>query len=198
MAVAAEQDELDKRRESLKQNRAALPEKEKQLEQVRKDYNIAKASTYALNSDAEALQLAKELVLQMDRQAKTLDIDLAGIRGKLKVIDTYLAKSDLDNNVIETLEAQQIEQTIELSGLEARRQAIRRVRDEQRRFCTVMHALNDLERSVGQMKDAINRDEEIISGITHRLRNPLGQMVPPQVYQNKVILYPIAAKNLQN
>jgi len=198
MAVASEREELEQCQERLKQNQAALPEKERQLEDMRKQYEATKSSTYPLSSEYEARKLAEELVLQMDRQAKTLDIELAGVRGKLKVIDEYLGKPNLDNNVIETLEAQRIEQTIELSGLEARREAIHRIRDEQRRFCRLLEIVNDLERSVGQMKNTITRDQEIITGITNRLANPSGYMVPPKIYQNKVILHPIAPEDAQN
>jgi len=197
-SIGFEKEELTKRQERLKQNQAALPEKEKQLEQVQKDYEAAKSSTYPLNSKEEAAQLAKELVLQMDRQAKTLDIDRAEVRGKLRVIDEYLAKPDLGNNVIETLETQKIELLIELSGLEARRQAIRNFRDEQQRFCTLFHAREELAGAVGQLKDTLKRDEEVIRGITWRLENPPDYMQPPKVYQNKVIIYPIEAADAQN
>ena len=197
-SMGFEKEELKKRQERLKQNQAALPEKEKQFEQAEKDYKVAKSATYPLSDDGEAAQLARELILQMDRQAKTLDIDQAGLRGKLEVIDQYLSRPDLNNDVIETLEAQRIELMIELSGLEARRRAIRQIRDEQHRFCTLLDAWDELMRSVAQMRKALKDDEAVIRGITGRLKKPSGSLVPPKVYENKVIIYPIEAKDSQN
>jgi len=192
-SIGFQKEELQKRQERLKQNQVALPEKEKQFKQVEKDYKVAKSATYPLSDDGEAAQLARELILQMDRQAKTLDIDQAGARGKLEVIDQYLSRPDLSNDVIETLEAQRIELMIELSGLEARRRAIRQIRDEQHHFCTLLDAWDELMRSVAQMKQALKEDEEVIRGIAGRLKNPSGDLVPPKVYQNKVIIYPVEA-----
>jgi len=195
-SIALEGEELKKRQQRLKQNQAVLPEKEKQLKQAEKDYEVAKSSTYPLNSEEEAAKLAKELMLQMDRQVKTLEIDLAEIRGKLEVIEQYLSRP-LDNNVIETLEAQKIELMIELSGLEARRQAIRKIRGEQQRYCTLLNARNELKNSVGQLKSSLKRDEEVIRGITSRLKDPPDYMQPPKVYQNEIILHPIESADSQ-
>ncbi|MBN1363021.1 MAG: hypothetical protein JW993_20650 [Sedimentisphaerales bacterium] len=197
-STAMYQRELTEYRQRLAENQKALPEQQKLLEQAQQSYERAKKSTYPLNTDEEASQLAKELVLQMDRQIKTLDIDLAGVRGKLKVINEYLARQDLDNDVIETLEAQRIEQTIELSGLEARRQAIRQVRDEQQRFWDLVRLRTEREDSVKKLKKALEQDEERIRGTTGVLEHGWGDTVPPAVYQNKVILYRIEAKDSQD
>ncbi|UCD52875.1 MAG: hypothetical protein JSW27_09595 [Phycisphaerales bacterium] len=196
--AAYQRSELKKYQETRKHSQAALPKKDKQLEQVQKDYEAAKLATYPLNSEEEAAQLARELVLQMDRQAKTLDIDRAGVRGKLEVIGQYLARSDLDNHVIETLEAQRIELLVELNGLEARREAIQQIRDEQHRFCTLLGARNELKTSVEQLKEALEKSADIIRTITGHLKNPLPYMQPPKVYQNKVIIYPVEVADSQN
>lgn len=196
--IALEREQLKKCQESLKQNQVILPEKEKQLEQAEKDYKTAKSSTYPLNSEEDAAKLAKELILQMDRQAKTLDIDRAEVRGKLEVIDQYLSRPDLSNDVIERLEAQNIELMVELSGLEARREAIGKIRDEQQRFCILLHAREELAGAVKQLKDTLERDEEIMRGITWRLENPPDYMQPPRVHQNKVFIYPIESVDARN
>ena len=197
-SIAFYRSDLNKYTQRLDENQAVLPKKQKQLEQVQQSYEAARESTYPLNSDDEASQLAQELVLQMDRQAKTLDIDLAGVRGKLKVINEYLRRPDLNSDVIETLEAQRIEQMIELSGLEARRQAIRQIRGEQQDFCVLVRQRNELHDSVKHLKETVDQDKERIRGMTALLAHPRGDMLPPEVYQNKVILYPIAAKDSQD
>jgi hypothetical protein len=190
--------ELKKRQESLKQNRVVLPEKEKQLEQAEKDYEAVKTAMYPLHTQGEAEELAKELILQMDRQSKTLDIDWAGLRGKLQVIEDYLSRPDLNSNVVETLEAQRIELLIELSGLEARRKAIAGIHDEQRLFCSRLEARNELNNAVRQLRETLKRDEETIHATTWRIENPPDYMQPPKVYQNKIFIHPIESVDAQN
>jgi hypothetical protein len=182
----------------LEESQATLPEKQKQLEQVEKRYQQAKDSTYPLNSDEEASQLAKDLVLQMDRQVKTLDIDLAGVRGKLEVINEYLSRPDLSTEAIETLEAQRIEQMIEMSGLDARRRAIGQVRDEQQRFWDLVRQRYELQNAIERLEREIERNQERTRNLTYRLEHPFGDMVVPPVYLNKVILYPIATGDSQD
>ena len=48
-----------------------------------------------------------------------LDIDWAGLQGKLQVVEEYLARPDLNSDATETLEGQRIELMVEMSGLEA-------------------------------------------------------------------------------
>lgn len=190
-SIDFERQELKKRQESLKQTQAALPEKEKQLEQAETDYKSVKAAMYPLHTEGEASELAKELILQMDRQSKTLDIDWAGLQGKLQVIEEYLARPRLNSDVVETLEAQRIELMVEMSGLEARRKAIAGIHEGQRLFCTRLEARSELEYAVRQLRETLKRDEEAIRARTRRLENPPDYMQPPKVYQNKIILYPI-------
>jgi uncharacterized protein YdcH (DUF465 family) len=188
------QDALAKEKQSLKENQAALVEKQKQFEEGQRQYETAKESTYPLIGDDEASQLAKELVLQMDRQAKTLDIDLAGVQGKLQVINEYLLRPDLDNDVIERLEVQKIEQMIELTGLEARRQAIERIRAEQQHFRTLVRQHSELHNSVKTLEQDVSQNERGIRELTDLLEHPKPFMLPTQVYQGKVILYHIRAQ----
>lgn len=184
--------------ESLKQTQAVLPEKEKQLEQAEKDYKSVKAAMYPLHTEGEAAELAKELILQMDRQSKMLDIDWAGLQGKLQVVEEYLARPDLNSDVTETLEGQRIELMVEMSGLEARRQAIQQIRDEQQRFCTLFRAREELVGAVQELRESLKRAERAIRSRIRRIENPPDSMRPPKVYQNKILIYPIESGDVQN
>ncbi len=197
-SIGFDRDRLAEAKRLLQESQATLPEKQKQLERVQQRYEQAKESTYPLNTDQEASQLAKDLVLQMDRQVKTLDIDLAGVRGKLEVINEYLSRPDLSKEAIETLEGQRIDQMIEMSGLEARRRAIRQVRDEQQRFWDLFRQRRDLQNAIELLELDIERNEDRTRNLTYRLEHPFGDMVVPPVYQNKVILYAIRAKDSQD
>ena len=91
-----------------------------------------------------------------------------------------------------------IELMVEMSGLEARGQAIRRIRDEQQRFCTLFQAREGLAGTVEQLRDTLKHDQEVIDGITSRLKNPPVYMRLPEVYQNKIVIHPIEGVYTQN
>ncbi len=192
-----EQRDLDKYTQRLEENETALPAKEKQFEEVRRQYQAVKDEIYPLNSDREAAQLAKELIQQMDKEAKTIDIDLAGVRGRLKIIDKYLAGT-LSASLRERLEGTRIEQMVELGGLEARQQAIQQVRGQQQRFFALVRQREDLSISITGLKEDIGRDQERVNAVKHRLEHPWGDMLPLAVYQDKVILYHVKAEDSQN
>lgn len=192
-----EQRNLDKYTQRLEENERTLPEKEKQFEEVQRQCQTVKDEIYPLNDDREAAQLARELIQQMDKEAKTIDIDLAGVRGRLKMIDQYLAKP-LSESLRERLEGTRIEQMVDLAGLEARQQAIQQVRGQQQRFFTLVRQRDDLDISIMQLKEDIRQDQERVNAAKHRLEHPWGDMLPLAVYQDKVILCHVQAKDSQN
>ncbi|MBP8303941.1 MAG: hypothetical protein KBE04_07430 [Phycisphaerae bacterium] len=190
---------LAEARQRLEQNQAVLPKKEEELKTVEKQYEQAKDAAYPHLNDEEASQAAKDTLLQMDREMRTLDIDLAGVQGKLRVIDQVLDKPTRGDGKIvnERIEALKTEQMIELSSIEAKRQAIEQVRGEQRRFRGLCLERQDLPRTIGALKEALARDKGAIERATFDLEHPSPQndLLPLPVYQNKVLIYPIQPKD---
>ena len=127
----------------------------------------------------------------MDKQGDTLDIELAGIRAKLEVIADYLSRADLANHIAERLEGLRIDQMIELSSIEARREAIEKIVSVEKEFCRLYWEHRKLQQSVPSLRSAIERDKKRIEEMTATLEHPPGYMRPPQIFENKVVIYPI-------
>jgi len=178
-----------------------LPEKQKQADQIKPKYNEIKNSRYFSLSDVGAYEKAEENMLEMDKMLDILEIDLAGIRGKMSIINEY-RKTPQDMQAIERrrqlpegmlvkLEQMFVEQTIELKSAEARQQAATKIRDRDKTFIDMFNEWNNLEEQVYKLKANLESAEKQVKEIEERLTNPEPYMLPPVIYQNKVTIYPV-------
>jgi len=194
---------LDGLKREARQTEAELSENEERLKEVNSQYDQRKVALYPFLTDDEAAQLARELVFQMDKEGKMLEIELAGIRAKLEVIDGYCSGSSsskyrITSEKTERLEAMYIDLMIELSGLEARREAIERNRTAERQFYSLYSERRQLSQVVPSLRSALKDKNQQIERVTAQLERPSGEMVPPEVYENKVVIYPIQSEDSQN
>jgi chromosome segregation ATPase len=186
---------LDESRKSLERRQTELAETEKQRKEIEPRYKQFKQNVHPHLHDNKAEELAKETIVQMDKQGNTLNIELAGIRAKLKVIDEYLEVHSGANPNIERLEALRIDQLIELSSLEARREAIERIVALEQEFCRLFAERIEVGATISSLRRAIGKDKERIAEMTNRLANADEGMKPPQVFENKIVIYPIVAED---
>ena len=170
------------------QRRGRLAEQEKRFEEVESQYGQSKENLHPRLEDEEAAQLAKDLVFQMDKESKMLDIELAGTRAKLEIIEGYLQRQN-PKNVSERLEALKIDQMIELGSLNDREKAVEQISTAEREFYSLYRERTQLQQSIPSLRRALEDDEEKIVNYTARLKHPSGRMVPPKVYKGKVMIY---------
>lgn len=194
---------VDGLKKEAEQREVELSEKDKRLKEVDSKYDQRKKALYPHLRDDEAAQLAKELVFQMDKEGKMLDIELAGIRAKLEIINEYLSGSSsskyrITGQKIERLEAMYIDLMIELSGLQARREAIERIRTAEQGFYSLYRERKQLNQIVPSLRSALKGKKQRVERETTKLERQSGELVPPKVYENKVIIYPIQATDPQN
>jgi len=187
---------LDEAKQELQKRQLELAEKEKRLKEIEPQYNQQKENLHPHLSDDEVVQLAKELIFQMDKQGNTLDIELAGIRAKLGIIEEYLQKHN-PKNVSERLEAMKIDQMIELGGLEARREAIEKVRTAEQGLYSLYSERLQLNKTLPGRRGYVKRRPDEIKLSTAELERTSGWLVPPQNEERKVTIYPIEAEDSQ-
>jgi len=75
-----------------------------------------------------------------------VNIQLAQVQSRLSVIQTYTKEKKLANKILDTLLEQQVQQIIELTALEARRQSIEQHLKEYNDFLRVSKQLDELSR----------------------------------------------------
>ncbi len=181
--------------EEFQQAQKALPERQKQLQAASDQYEKTLDSLHKFDSDP--LAAARQTISEMDKMLDTLEIELTGIQAKLKAITEYRKGEperplqNESNQVMLKLDLMFAEQMVELSGLEARKQVTEQIRARERNYVDLYHKWDTLRGEVSRLENTINNSQVNIRDITERLANPSGNMLPPKVYQNKVLIHRI-------
>ncbi len=170
-----------------------LPEKHKELKEVEQSYQGIKDATHRFSDDGEAYDLAKASVVEMDKTLNALDIELAGIREKLKTIEKYRNEPNLRDK--DKLDDMYIELMIELSGLEARRKITEQIRTREQEFLYLFNKRGNLQSEVKNLESSIQSCKNNIETFTSDINNPRTSMQPPKVYQNTATIYPVLTEN---
>jgi hypothetical protein len=193
-ATKARRQEYEKYMEDNKQEIAeiekTLPEKQKQADKIE-----------AKNLEIWRYEKAKNTIVEMDKKLDLLEIELAGIREKISVINEY-RKTPQDTQAIERrrklpegmlvkLEQMFVEQTIELKSAEARQQAAIKIRNREKDFADLYIQGNNLIGEVRRLKANLEDAKKAVQDMEKRLANPEPYMLPPEIYQNKVTIYPV-------
>jgi hypothetical protein len=188
-------------KEEIVEINKALPEKQKQADEMESKYQEIKKTRYFSLPDDEAYEKAKETMLEMYKMLDIVEIELAGIKEKMAVINEYrktpqsaedwTRRNRLPDGMIAKLDQMFIEQTIELKSAEAREQAAIKIRDRDKTFVDLFIQWRDLKGEVDNLKANLESSEKSVQEMEERLANPAPYMLPPDIYQNKVMIYPV-------
>jgi hypothetical protein len=192
------------RKEEIVEINKALPETQKQADEMESKYQEIKKTRYFSLPDDEAYEKAKETMLEMYKMLDIVEIELAGIKEKMAVINEYrktpqnaqevTRRNRLTDEMIAKLDQMFIEQTIELKSAEAREQAAIKIRDRDKTFVDLFIRWRDLKGEVDILKANLESSEKLVHEMEERLTNPEPYMLPPEIYQNKVTIYPVLAQ----
>jgi hypothetical protein len=184
---------LQKDREEMAKAKGLLPGKEALLPTVKAEYDKSKEYAHAFSADTEAAEHAKQTMLEMSKMLDTLDVELAGIREKLTVINDYWSKrGEMSEAARGKLQEMEIEQMVELKGAEARRKAAVGIRQREKDFLDLFDKWTSLDSEVKGLRSTIDNREKHIAEYEAILANPKPDMLPPKIYQDKVVIYPVA------
>lgn len=193
--------------QKIRQIEEELPIKRENLESVAEAYSKLKQSDrYSFLTDTEASTSAKDTILRMKIIMDELDIQLAELRARLRAIDRYkaVALDDSQNSAGRTrqgiesarsmlakLEQMEIELMINLSGLEAKREAIHGTISIERRFRELSIKKDDLARQVRSLEKNRSNHQRNRDNEQRELDRPENWLRPPEVFQNKVTIHPV-------
>jgi len=184
-------------RQELEKAQKELPEKQKQLEEVNLQYTKVKNSTHQFYSDVEAAEMAKSSIFEMDKALNELDIELAGLNERLRAIEEFRKNKPSNSDMYAKLDEMFIELTIELRGLEARREITRRIHSREQEFLSSYNTRNTLRNEVGGLNASIDITRENIETLTNDLNENRKRpsLQPPKVYMNTATIYPVLIDN---
>ena len=133
---------------------------------------IKNSDRYRFRTDGDASAAAKAATLRMEAELDGTEIRIAEIRARLDVVDRYkqLKKNELRSNQAEALvklDSMEVELTIELTGLTARRGAITKIMDDAKDFrrsylrhFELLAKTDELNRSLSDKQEKIRRAKE--------------------------------------
>jgi len=180
-----------------------LADKQKQAKEAYSKYREIKNVRYFSLDDSEAYGLAKETMLQMDKMLDTLEIELAGIREKLAVINEYrkpprdaqdaMRRKSLPDGMMAKLEEMFLEQTIEYKSAEARKLMALKIRDREKAFLDPYKQWDNLEAEAVKLSKSLGNLKTQKGQLEH-FTQVTPDTMPPVVYQNKAIIYPVLTK----
>jgi len=181
---------LEHRREELQKEisktEKTIPEKETELKSTQTKLGKLKENVYYLSADE-----AKQNVLELNKTLDTLEVEIAGLEAKISTIEKYKSDKTTDKDTITRLEAMLSEQAVELAGALARKNVAIRIRDQAHEFFNLNSLEVGLINEVNDLKaNLLNIDREL-KGVENQLAHPTEDMLPPQVFQNKVTIYPV-------
>jgi len=195
---------LKDRKQKIIEIKKVLPEKQKQANEVKPKYVEIKNTRYFSFSDDEAYEKAKETMLEMDKMLDILEIELAGIREKISVINEYrktpqdmqaiMRRKKLPEGMLLKLEQMFVEQTIELKSAEAREKAATKIRGRNNAFVDLFIQWKNLSGEVYKLKANLESSQKRVQEMEEIITNPKPDLLPPEIYQNKVTIYPVLAE----
>jgi len=186
---------LQEYRERIADIKKKLTEKEPELKSAESKYKTLKnTDRYKFLADSDADEKTKKTLAQINEMLSILDIELAGIREKLNVIEHYRKLANFSKATLDKLEQMFVEQMIELRGTEGRKEAAIKLREKDKQFCDLYDAWTHLDVEVQNLRIRIKNDEKKVLYYEEEMANPPEDLLPPKVLRNKVTIYPVLAE----
>ncbi|MFB0554183.1 MAG: hypothetical protein ACETWQ_12825 [Phycisphaerae bacterium] len=146
---------------------------------------------------------AKQAISELNTMLNNLDIELAGMKAKLRAIqehqerqkaikDKKLEEGINREGILLKLEDMLIDLLIELKVAEARKETATGLRMRAEDFCKQMDAKKaEFQKDVNEYKMRVTMFEREIHQFKEKLADPYMETLPPRVFQNKVTIYPV-------
>lgn len=164
-----------------------IQKKGKELEVVRDKLDaISKVVHYLYSKEAG------EIVLELNKTLNSLDVEIAGLQAKVSAIEAYRPmKTNMLGEINNKLEAMMAEQSVQLAGALAKKEALMKIRDQAEEFYNLYEQKKELPMSINALKSNLSEAENSLERVEATLFKLPPEMQPPKVFQNKVTIYPV-------
>ena len=169
-----------------------LVEKEPELKAAESAYRKFKnTDRYKILADTDADEKSQKSIAQMNEMLSMIDIELAGIREKLQIIEQFRDSGKFSKATLEKLEQMYVEQVVELRGTEGRKGAAIKLREQDKKFCDLYNAWTGLAFKASVLENDLESWEKKVRFCEEEMANPHPELLPPKVLRNKVTIYPL-------
>ena len=180
--------------ESIFQITKEILDKETETEVFLAKYRESIENVHYLSTDE-----AKQAISELNTMLNNLDIELAGMKAKLRAIQEQKERQEAKGKIVTNregillkLENMWIDLLIELKVAEARKETAVQLRSQAEDFCKQMNAKKaESQKEMNELKMKITFFEREIRQFEEKLADPDMEMMPPKIFQNKVTIYPV-------
>jgi len=178
--------------EQIPKTKKQISEKETKLESTRARLDDLEKSVHYLSVDE-----AKAIVLELNKTLNTLDVEIAGLEAKISTIEKYKSDKTLSLDIVEKLEEMLREQAVELAGALARKDMATQIRDQAEGYFSLTSMKSSLQNELDTLKNDLSDYKAELQRSENQLAHPTSDMLPPEVFQNKVTIYPVRVESEQ-
>ncbi len=179
-----------------------IADKKNMLAEYEKELPVAQAKLDNLRAAVHYLSLdeAMEAASEFNRILSTFNVEYAGIKAKLNLIEDYISKyREIGrDDMFGKLEQMKIEQLIELASVNARKEMAQAMRKQANDFRTCHQHVDVLKYKESELSMNLKSNERTFKAWESDLAdNPLESRLP-KVYENKVTIYPVGTVTTNN
>lgn len=192
------QDWIDRNRKLAKQiadEKIGLANNEKELAAAQASLDNLRAAVHYLSPDE-----AREAASEFNRILSTFNVEYAGIKAKLNLIEDYISKYRETGHadMFGKLEQMKVEQLIELASVNARKEMAQAMRKQANDFYTSHQHVGELKKKESELSKSLKSNERNFKDYESSLATYPPESRLPKVYENKVTIYPVAGVTTNN
>ena len=163
-----------------------IPVVEERLATVRKSLEMIRG-IIPYRSEQEA----SEAIGELDRMLSTAQIEMAGIRARIQVIERYQRQKQQAPDIASKLELMFIEEAVAMQGAEAKNRLAMELRGKASQFIDLRQSIKALEEEKKVLPESLNVWRERLPGTQERLATIREE---PRVRDNKAFIYPVGQR----
>lgn len=178
-------------KEIVSKSQKDLSEKQAKLKSTRTSIEKLKETVHYLSTEE-----AQKIVLELNQTLNSLDVEIAGLQAKISTIadhiEKYRERKVRENAAaLAKLEEMLNEESVELAGALARKEAATKIRNEAEQLCKLSTLENNLIGQMHNLERELSGSESELAQVRSQLAHPTDEMLPPNIFQNKVTIYPV-------
>lgn len=190
--------ELESTKSSLEKNRKQKSEIEKLIDKQRKEIKEIEEKLSELKKSVpyQSIEDAHKSLVEFNKVLQLIEVEIVGIEAKLRMIKKQYEilenqSSNYPKSTSDLLFQMRLTQEIELAGALARKNAAQLVHKKALDFCNLTEQAEILPQKLGLNQEQLKKNQSIISRWEKDLANPPDRMMPIELADSKVVIYPI-------
>jgi len=183
--------------ELIVEDKKRLAERETEQKDLNKHLQYMKTEFHYLS-----VEEARKSIEELNKTLDELNIEIAGMQRKLFAIreehdNTKQNAQGLERRKIyestiwPRLEQMRIDQIIELKVAEEKKRVAVKIRSQAEEFYNLSQKNHDLLLTLVRLRKELSKHQSSLESYEKIIQNPVPEMLPPKVFQNKVNIYPV-------